>query len=362
MTAAARPFPLPEDVGLKRARASTYLFRAAASHVRSHITNNSPQRCAKEMFGDPVTELVLRAASAPATTTTSTWASQLATQSVDDSIAAITSVSAAAALIQRGTKLDFAGAASIKVPGHLVDSSDAGGWVGEGQPVKVRAQRITAGPTLAPRKAVVVTTFTNEMARSSNIEAVSRALISEATALLLDTTMFGTQADNGVTPGGLLNGVTGLTPTTGGGANALVGDIKNLIAALVAAGAGRDPVIVTNPVQAATLQLLAGAKFDMPVLQSTSIAVSTIIMVEASSFVSAFGPTPEFLTGQEMTIHMEADTPADIVAGGTAAAPAKSMFQVDSVALRMTLRAAWGLRGATVAGKANIAYITGATW
>src|SRR5262249_52863926 len=122
--------------------AATYLYRAGASHVRAHLTKGSAERSAKELFGDDtVTGLVLRAASSPATVASPTWAGNLATTTIEDSIAAITSTSAAAALIARGTKLDFAGAAQIKIPGHLVDATDAGGWVPEGAAVRVRAQR-----------------------------------------------------------------------------------------------------------------------------------------------------------------------------------------------------------------------------
>jgi hypothetical protein len=141
--------------------------------------------------------------------------------------------------------------------------------------------------------------------------------------------------------------------------NALAGDIKQLVGALVAAGAGRDPVFVCNPVQAATLKLLASPLFTYPVLQSSALALGTVVCVEASSFVSAFDPVPEFRAGEEMTVHMEDTAPVDPIMGGT---PVRSMFQVDSIALAMTLRTAWGLRTASVAGKANIAFLNGATW
>src|SRR5262249_10752409 len=163
--------------------------------------------------------------------TNPSWAQSLAASAVDDSVMAITTVSAAAALIARGLKVDFNGYASIKIPGRLVDPADAGAWVGENQPAPVRTQRLTAGPTLTPHKLVVITSYTNEMVASSNIEAVSRTLISEATALKLDQTLFGTQADNGVTPGGILAGVAPITGTAGGGSNALTGDLKALMGA-----------------------------------------------------------------------------------------------------------------------------------
>ena len=347
-----RPFPLPSDLGNKSSRPSQYLYRAAVCHLRAHFSNGAPERVAKSLFvDDQVTPLVLKAASAPATTTNSTWAAALAAQAVDDSVMAISTSSAAAGLISRGLKVNFNGHASIRIPGRLVDAADAGSWVGEGQPARVRAQIMTAG-LLTPHKLVVITTYTNEMLASSNIEAVSRALIQEATALKFDSTLFGTQADDGITPGGILNGVTPITPIAGGGMNAFVGDLKALTAALATAGAGAAPVLIVNPVQGTTLKLLAGPKFDIPILQSNGVAVGTVIMVEPTSFASAFDAVPEFAVAPATALHMEDANPADVVAGS----PTRSMFQVDSTALRMTLRAAFGMRAP------HVAVVTGATW
>jgi len=353
-----------DRVHVVRARPGVYLYRAAAAHVRSQVNKTSSEREAREMFGDQVTEVVLRAASNPATTSSPSWAGALARTSIDDSIAAITSVSAAAGLIARGMKTNFDGAAQIKVPGHLVDASDAGGWVAEDAPVKVRSLRFNAGVTLWPRKLMVITAYTEEMARSSNLEAVARSLISEATALALDKALLGTQADDGTTPVGILHNATSVTATTGGGMAALSGDIKSLISALVSLGAGRDPVLIANPVQAATLKLVASPKFDMPVLQSSSVAVGTVVCVEGSSFVSAFSNVPEFSVDEHAAFHMEDTNPQDVTGGTPSpAVPVRSMFQIDSIALRMILRASWGMRSApTDATKVAVSYVTGATW
>jgi HK97 family phage major capsid protein len=349
-----RPFALPEDVGLKRKRPRDYLYRAASAHVVAHNKGGSAERHAKEMFDDPVTNLVIRAASSTATTGSPSWAGALAEQAGDDSIMAIATLSAAAGLISRGMKIDFARRASIRVPGRVLDASDAGTWVGENKPIVVRSQRMTSGPTLTPHKLCVITSYTYEMTEQSAIEAVSRALIQESTALALDKALFGTQADDGITPGGILNGITPITASTATPAqSAMAVDIEKLMQALVAAYAGREPVIITNPGQATTIKLLAGPKFDIPVLQSTSVAAGTVIMVEPSSFVSAFGATPEFETANAPAFHYEDTAPADPLMGGV---PVRSLFQTDSIALRMTLRAAWGMRAA------HVAVVTGATW
>jgi hypothetical protein len=57
----------------------------------------------------------------------------------------ISSMSAAAALMQKGLKLDFGAYAQIKAPGRIVDGNDGGTWVAEGSPITIRAQRITSG-------------------------------------------------------------------------------------------------------------------------------------------------------------------------------------------------------------------------
>jgi hypothetical protein len=281
----------------------------------------------------------------------------LAQQAVDDSIMAVASASAAAGLIQRSMKIDFERRASIRLPGRILDASDAGQWVAEGEPVPLRSQRMTAGCTLQPRKLIVITSYTRELAEASAIEQVSQALISEATSLALDKSLFGTQPDDGTQPAGLLYNVAALTPVTGGGLTAMTGDIKALTAALVAQGAGCEPVIVTNPMQATSIKLMASPKFDVPVLESNSIPAGTVIMVEPSSFVSAFGDTPEFTTSKFTTLHYEDTLPQNITGGTPSpASPVKNLFQTDSIALRMRLFASWGLRAP------HVAVVNGATW
>jgi hypothetical protein len=227
---------------------STHLFRAAAAAVRAHVAGISLEKAVRALYGTDIpTDIILRGVAAPATTTTPAWAGAIAGQSVEDAILAISTLSAGAGLISRGMKVSLAGIASLKVPGRTMDASDAGKFVGEGMPVPVRKLRIAAGPTLQPRKLMTITGYTREMGESSNLDAIAIALISEAVSLALDAALFSTTADDGTTPGGILNGVTPITPTAGGGIAAMNSDIKALMAALVSAGAGADTVFVTIP-------------------------------------------------------------------------------------------------------------------
>src|SRR5262249_51100101 len=160
-----------------------------------------------------------------ATTLDSTWAGALAASAVDDTIAAVTSLSAGADLITRGRRVDLTGIAHLTVPGRIVSAAAAGSWVKEGQPGPVRAQAVTVGAVLEPRKLGVIAVFTSEIAASSNVEEFTRAVVSESAALALDAAMFSTNADDGAHPAGLLYNVAPLTPTAGGGLSAFEGDV-----------------------------------------------------------------------------------------------------------------------------------------
>jgi hypothetical protein len=297
------------------------------------------------MFGDDVpTDIILRAAADPASITNATWAGALAAQAVDDAIAAIAVLSAGAALIARGTKVSFDGYASIRIPGRVFDPNNAGAWVGEGQPIPARNLAVT-GAVLSPRKLAVIATLTREVADSSNVEAVARAAISESTAVALDAAMFSADPDDGVKPAGLLHGVTAITATAGGGATALAGDVGNLLAALAGNGAGVAPVFVAAPQQAGAIRIWAGAKFDYPVSASAALAKGTVIAIEASALASAFSPVPEFSSCIQGVLH-EDTVPLHIVDGsGTPAQGVRSLWQTDVIALRMVLRASYGMRG-----------------
>jgi hypothetical protein len=351
-----RPFPLPEDLDIRKARPAVYLYRAAASHARCFVTRSTPEGAARALFGgDVVTDAILKAATLPASTGTPGWAQQLAQSAVDDSIAAIASLSAAAELISRGLKLDLTGIAQLHVPGRTLDATQAGQWVGEGAATPVRALTFTTGAVLSPRKLAVICSMSREIIESSAVEATTRALLSEAAALALDAVLFSTSADDGNHPAGILNGVAALTPTTGGGTNGMAGDVKALIAALAAAGGGLHPIIIASPPQATALKIWAGPHFDIPVLPSVALAAGTIVAVEASSFVSGFGAVPEFSTSKVTVLHMEDTSPSDIVSG-TAATPSKSTFQTDAVALKMILHASWGMRAPHVAWIQNVSW------
>src|SRR5262249_34011869 len=148
------------------ARPAVYLHRAAAAHLRGFITNQTPERAAKELFGDDaVTDIVLRAATTPAAISgTPAWAQQLAGGAIYDLIQSPTSLSAAADVIDRALKLNMDGVAELRVPGRALSAAAAGQWTAEGMPTPVSAMSFANAAVLRPRKLDVLSVLSREMA------------------------------------------------------------------------------------------------------------------------------------------------------------------------------------------------------
>jgi len=238
------------------------------------------------------------------------------------------------------------GVGVLSIPSYLVNYLDAGRFVGEGQPIPMRKFLFSPGVQLEPRKIGVITSYTREMAVSSNLEAIVRTILNQAAALALDHYLFDNVAGDAIRPPGLLNGVTPITPTAGGGTAAMIADISAVVGAVAASG-GRDPCLFGSVSQITKLSLLAPPKFDLPVFASSAIPDKTLIAVDAAGFVTGFQPIPQFDASQETAIHEEDTTPLPIGTPGTpatVAAPTRSLWQTDVIALRMKLFCAWAMR------------------
>ena len=84
-----------------------------------------------------------------------------------------------------------------------------------------------------------------------------------------------------------------------------------------------------------------------------------MILIDAADFVTMQGDSMRFEISDQATLHMEDTTPLDLVSGspGTVASPQRSLFQTDSLALRMILPMNWGIRRA-----GTLAWVQNVTW
>lgn len=313
---------------------------------------------------------VVRAASAPADTTTSGWASQLVQTDVRGFMAVLEARSVYPGLANRGQRLGFGTAGQITIPTWASTPSIAGSFVAEGAPIPVRQGAFTS-VSLTPKKMAVITTYTREIVTYSNptIEGLLRARIQYQTSQAIDTILLDATASSSVRPPGIRYNVSVTTATTGGGFNALVGDLKNLLGALITSSGGnlRSPTWIMSPIQGIAIALTQNAGGDFPfasaieggsfqgypVIQSATVPAGMVILVDAADYVSVEGDSPMFSVSDQATLHMEDTTPLPIAAVGspnTVAAPARSLYQTDSLALRMILPLNWAfLRTGSVA-------------
>src|SRR5262249_43301494 len=221
---------------------------AASATLRGFITGMTPTNAAKKMFGgDPVTEYVLRAASAPAEISTAGWAQELGRLAIHDLIASTVSLSAGADIIDRSPlKLNMDGIAEFRAPGRALNAAAAGQWVAEGTAAPVRVLNFSNAAVLRPRKLQVISVFTREMAESSNIEAIVKQSLGEATGLAIDLQMFASDPGDASKPPGLFAGITPITPSgrLGSDLDTMLSDLGSLFAGLAANGAGKTAVVI----------------------------------------------------------------------------------------------------------------------
>jgi HK97 family phage prohead protease len=379
---ARQPFSPPRPFGIpsKKVEPLDYLARAGAIALYSHITKRDLDSCRRMVYGDDeatkaVTDWITKATSPPAMTTVTGWAAELVQQVTTAFMNILTHKSIFPRLAGLGLSMGFGRNGRIVIPTRSLTPTIAGSFVGEGQPIPVRVGQFTS-QVLTPKKMAVITTWTREIDEHSipAIEGLLRQAIQEDTAVAIDTVLLDSNAATAVRPAGLVQGVTALTATTGGGFNALVGDIKLLTGALLTGTRGniRVPCWIMNPQQVMTAGLIpmpgmsafpfaaelsAGNLRGWPIIDSGTVPLGTVMVVDAADFVAVGGDAPRFEVSDQATLHEEDTTPEPIVDGGEPAAPVRSLWQTDTLALRLILPMNWALRRTGV-----VAWMQNVTW
>jgi HK97 family phage prohead protease len=345
------------------------LVHAGTSLIAAKNWGVSLEAARTKIYGDDeptkvVTDWVMRAPSAPAMTTVPGWAQELVHQIYADVMALLFAKSIFPRLSAKGLSLAFGNAGKIVMPTRSRTPSLAGSFVGEGMAIPVRQGAFTS-QTFTPKKLAVISVFTREMSEHSipAIEGVLREAIQQDTAIAIDSVLIDANAATTIRPAGILSGVAALTATTGGGIPAIVGDLKQLVGALTTSLYGniRSPVWLMNPgdMLSASLatavntgifpfqtQIDAGQLGGIPIIDSASVPSKTVVLIDAADFVTMQGDSVRMELSDTATLHMEDSAPLDLVAGspGTVASPQRSLFQTDSIALRMIAPLNWSIR------------------
>lgn len=390
-----RPFAAPAE----KIRDGEHIVRALVASVTAKAKKITPYEALVMRYGqdghaDPKTVLMLdvcnrgegvnpldflatRAVTAPATTTTSGWASQLVETTNVDFMPLLMPASVAPGLAARGLRMSFGRSGVISIPMRVSTPTIAGSFVAEGAAIPVRQGAFTAVP-FTPKKMAVISSWTREIGEHSNpaIEGLIRSAIQEDTSVALDSVLLDATAATSIRPAGLRAGVAGLTATAGGGFTALVGDVKQLLGALVTGSNGnlRQPVWIMNPTQAISISLTQNAGGDFPfkqeinnnalmgypVIVSSNVPAGTVILVDAADFCWIEGSAPRFDLSDQAVLVYDDTAPAALGATGSpnvVGAPARSLWQTDSIGLRMIFDVNWGLRRSGI-----VAWTSSVTW
>jgi hypothetical protein len=198
---------------------------------------------------------------------------------------------------------------------------------------------VEVGVKLPGGNSSVISTFTRELAERStpSIEGVIRQAILDDTSMELDAAVFGSGAAvAGVRPAGLLVSAGAVGPTSGGGPDAVIGDIQLMLGAMVTAGVGSRPVLFLNSQDAMSVgmqttplgelmfatDLAGGRLLGVEVVRSLNIAQGTAIMVDASNIATAFSSASFDVSDVATVVEADADgTTAPTMAGTAGATP-----------------------------------------
>jgi hypothetical protein len=345
---------VPEDLdrnGRSDRAAMSSLTRAALATAQSVFTNRSPDVLVQRAWPeDRLASLLTKAATSPATIA-NTSALAITAQAFLESM---TPASAGAELLGRGLQLRFDGAAVISLPSLTPTEAT---FIAENAPIPNKQYVSEAAALLKPCKMAALITLTNEMMNGSNAEVMCRQAMIESAAPGLDRVLFDSNpAVDGLRPAGLRNGVSALTPAAAGAKDqAMVDDIVALASAVAARAGNGQLAFIAAPKQAIALAMRSNHAIPYSSSASSVLADGTVICVALPCLASVLDP-PRADASQEAVVHL-ADPASAIATSGVIVSPVASMYQTDSVSLRMKLPVTWALRAS-----GGVSFMTAVTW
>jgi hypothetical protein len=330
--------------------------RAITARALATAQHDDPQKIIRAAWpNDAQAAVILRSAVSP--TMTTDYPSH-------DAVTVFKSLapsSAAWQLFERAkqNKLDMRGVSTIRIP-RVSNLPVAPIFVGEGRPGPVLMFTMAA-TTIGPvKKILCLSAITAELesATPGTASAVIGRVLSDATTKSVDTIAFDTNAADSARPAGLLHSVTPTTAASAG-LDAVYEDRAALVGAIGASGV--DPtgtVFICSPREAQLMADKVGEKLGAgSIFASLGLPSKTVTAFAPAAVFSGYQGVPEIETARETALHFEDTAPAEIVSSpGIVAAPSRSMFQSDLIAIRVRAQCAW----AVAPGGAQ--YITGVNW
>jgi hypothetical protein len=267
--------------------------------------------------------------------------------------------SAAAKLFARCPRVDLATSQLVIIPRTV--SGMAPAFIAENAPhpvVQAVLDNINLGPAC---KLMLAAVFSNQIQDYAieTVQVIFAKAFSELAVAKLDSVLLdATAATPGTRPAGLLNSVSDLGPTAGGGIVALTADLAKICGAMSDAGISSDEVMFfCNSRQAIVLKAIT----ELPpenIVGTPAVAAGTLIGIAPDAIVNGFDGAPIIETSTEGTLHMEDTSPVDIaVNGAVPGGSVLSLYQARRIAVRLKIKCAWAPLNAAAVQK-----IVSMTW
>jgi hypothetical protein len=293
-----------------------------------------------------------------AVTPSSTAISQLRHTAIEPLATIAGPYSAFGQFVPTALNVSLPGLYGVTIPYDLA-AGDTLSWPGESNPAQVIQRSLTSVTLTATKKVIGITTATREIFEHTSFEVIMRDLLSRQTALSFEKKMFSTDAATTAAPAGLLYNITPKSATAGGGDAAFVADMSALAGSVSAVG-GNNLFFVAGPAAYAKI-LLRQPLFKWPLAPSAALADTTVVCINPPCVAIGGGLDPPRLDVSNVaTVHLEDTTPLGISTGGATpsyAAPVRSLYQTDALAIRIIANIDWALRTSS-----GIAVVNSITW
>ena len=322
--------------------------RMVIAKALAYTDQVSPVAIAQKRWGQksPMLIEVLKAAVTGGDSTTTGWAAELVTADnryTGDFIEFLKSRTVFDRLPLRQIP------ANVTIKGQ--SSIGTGYWVGESKAIPVSAMGFN-DVTLSPLKVAALAVVSNELLRDSSpsAEMLVRDALEEASRQRVDGTFLGTAAASaGVSPAGMLNGVTAIT-SAGTDAVALRADVAALYAPFITALNASGLYYVMGPSLAKQIQLLTnalglvefpgitqdgGTLLADPVVTGDNVGAGDLILLKPSDIFKIGDAGVEVSISREATIEMDSAPAMDSQTPTTATGALVNMFQTESTAIKV---------------------------
>lgn len=341
----------PRPMPLRRVKEGNSFVRFVTAHAKAFVYKAPVHEIVREFWPQDQTTMymVTRAATTPAQTRQTGWAAELAQRIVADITTALGPVSMGMRLLQSGLVLSFDRAASIAVPNISTGTVNTAAWVAERQPIPVFNPTVVAA-IMEQHKMAGIIVLTREMIESSNAEALVADLATKAMGRALDEVLVDANPGDLARPPGLRYGISATTPSSATDLQeAFIADASKLLDAIAPVAGGARVAMIGSLSRTFRMSMRSYGAFDLDadadnfLMLPSAAVINDFLAVACAALVSVFGTEPEIEVGKVGSVNMN-DAPAPDPT--TPAAPMRSLWQSDSIAIKLRWPVTWALRDA----------------